>query len=346
MNHKPSSTSVLLGVRTPVLLLVSLLCFVIAPVVSASTSTQLFFDDFTGTALDTSRWSVFVDIWGVYHWPYVADGLLYSQGYHTRIDSIPTFAPVAQSVTASASIRLGGDMQKFGFAVNPNEHAGPVTGYYFDTYSRTEGAGGGREGYVRALAWSNPGDGSLINLLDVEIPVTWYEFHEFAVERTPSEVVYSIDGQEVARVADAFAGALPVCVWNDRWDLMLTDWVEVSQIIRAIGVPIDIKPGSNPNSINPKSQGVIPVAILTTGAFDASTVDPSTVLFGATGTEAAPVQSALEDVDGDGDADMILHFNTQDTGIVCGHTSAALTGETFSGQLIEGSDSIETVGCK
>jgi hypothetical protein len=111
-------------------------------------------------------------------------------------------------------------------------------------------------------------------------------------------------------------------------------------------VTIDIKPGSFPNSINPRSKGKIAVAILATDTFDATTVDVSTVLFGATATEAAPVQSSLEDVDGDGDLDMILHFNTQHTGIQCGDTSAFLTGETFSGQMIEGSDSVNTVGCK
>ena len=112
-------------------------------------------------------------------------------------------------------------------------------------------------------------------------------------------------------------------------------------------VTIDIKPGSDPNSINPKSKGKIPAAILTTDTFDATTVDPTTILFGATGNEAAPVRSALEDVDGDGDTDMILHFNTQDTGIQCGDTSSAsLTGETFDGQMIEGSDSVKTAGCK
>lgn len=111
-------------------------------------------------------------------------------------------------------------------------------------------------------------------------------------------------------------------------------------------VDIDIKPGSFPNSVNPGSKGVIPVAILTTASFDATTVDSTTVLFGKTGTEAAPVQSALEDVDGDGDTDMILHFKTQGTGILCGDTSASLTGETFGGQMIERSDSIKTVGCK
>ena len=74
--------------------------------------------------------------------------------------------------------------------------------------------------------------------------------------------------------------------------------------------------------------------------------DPTTVLFGVTRSEAAPVHSALEDVDGDGNTDMILHFRTQAIGVVCGDTSASLTGRTLSGQAIEGLDSIRTVGCK
>lgn len=111
-------------------------------------------------------------------------------------------------------------------------------------------------------------------------------------------------------------------------------------------ISIDIKLGSDPAPINPKSNGQIPVAILTTNIFDATTVDPSTVRFGADGTEAAAVQSALEDVNGDGRTDMILQFNTQGTGIACGETSASLTGETESGQAIQGTDAIQTVGCK
>jgi hypothetical protein len=113
-----------------------------------------------------------------------------------------------------------------------------------------------------------------------------------------------------------------------------------------ISVKIDIKPGSFPNSINPRSKGVMPVAILTTPTFDATTVDPARVLFGATGTQAAPARFAFEDVDGDGDTDMMIHFRTQDTGILCGDTSASLTGKTFGGQMIKGSDSIKTAGCK
>jgi hypothetical protein len=113
-----------------------------------------------------------------------------------------------------------------------------------------------------------------------------------------------------------------------------------------IAVKLDIKPHSFPNNINPKSRGVIPVAILTTDTFDATTVDSTTVRLGASGTEAAPVHAALKDVNTDGDTDLILHFRTQDTGIVCGDTSAFLTGETVSGQTIAGSDSIRPVGCK
>jgi hypothetical protein len=111
-------------------------------------------------------------------------------------------------------------------------------------------------------------------------------------------------------------------------------------------VAIDIKPSSSVNSINPRSNGNTPVAVLTTDSFDAGSVDPSTVRFGQTGEEAAPVRSSLEDVDGDGDLDLVLHFDTQQTGILCGDSSARLTGKTFDGQQLEGSDSIGTVGCK
>ena len=46
------------------------------------------------------------------------------------------------------------------------------------------------------------------------------------------------------------------------------------------------------------------------------------------------------------DPDIVLHFGTQETGIQCGDTSATLTGNTVSGQAIEGSGSINTVGCR
>jgi hypothetical protein len=113
-----------------------------------------------------------------------------------------------------------------------------------------------------------------------------------------------------------------------------------------VSVKIDIMPGSFPNSINPKSNAPITVAILTTDTFDATTVDPSTVRFGATGTKATPMRFSLEDVNRDGRADLLIQFRTRDTDIACGDASAALTGQTFSGQEIEGEDAITTVGCR
>ncbi len=109
-------------------------------------------------------------------------------------------------------------------------------------------------------------------------------------------------------------------------------------------VTIDIKPDTFPNSINLKSKGVIPVAIVTTPTFDAATVDPSSVQSGP--NLAIPVSLALEDVDLDGRLDMILRFRTQETGIMCGDTIASLTAQTNAGRAIDGSDSIVTLGCK
>jgi len=108
---------------------------------------------------------------------------------------------------------------------------------------------------------------------------------------------------------------------------------------------IDIKPGSDSNSINPASRGKIPVAILTTDTFDATQVDPLSVAFGPDGASESHGRSHVKDIDDDGDADLILHFNTQETGIQCGDTEATLTGETFGGEPITGTDSITTVHC-
>lgn len=104
-------------------------------------------------------------------------------------------------------------------------------------------------------------------------------------------------------------------------------------------VDIDIKPGSDPNSINLKSKGVVPVAVLTTGEFDATTVDPATVLFAG----AAPLRWTTEDVDGDGDTDLLFHFKTQELALTAESTEATLTGAKFDGQPVEGTDTVRIV---
>jgi len=104
-------------------------------------------------------------------------------------------------------------------------------------------------------------------------------------------------------------------------------------------ITIDIKPGSDPNSINLKSKGVVPVAVLTTDDFDASTVDPDTVEFAG----AEPVRWTMEDVDGDGDTDMLFHFKTQDLNLDGDSIEAILTGKTTDGISIEGTDTVNII---
>ena len=90
-------------------------------------------------------------------------------------------------------------------------------------------------------------------------------------------------------------------------------------------VDIDIKPGSFPNSINLKGKGSIPVAILGSAGFDATTVDASTATFGPGAATKVHKNAHLEDVNGDGFIDMVLHFKTQDAGLSSGDTQACLT---------------------
>ena len=111
-------------------------------------------------------------------------------------------------------------------------------------------------------------------------------------------------------------------------------------------VSVDIRPRKDANRINPSSSKNVNVAIFSVNGFDATTVDSSTVRFGATGTEATPIHVRLTDVDGDGLRDMVLRFQILDTGIKCGDTSATLTGQISSGQSIAGSSPLTTVQCK
>lgn len=111
---------------------------------------------------------------------------------------------------------------------------------------------------------------------------------------------------------------------------------------------IDIKPGSDPNSINCNNdQEVISVAILTTEDFDATTVDHTTVTFeGASETHvnrrSGEPRRHEEDVDGDGDTDLVFHFRLGATGLTCASTEGIFSGDIF-GTPIEGTDSISMV---
>lgn len=136
-------------------------------------------------------------------------------------------------------------------------------------------------------------------------------------------------------------------VWPDDRNAQTSSTDIFGQLITlAMHVEIDIKPGGEVNSINPKSRGKIPVAILSKPGFDApAEVDQETLRFGRTGNERslAFCNKGGQDVNGDGLADLMCHFHTQDAAFGSGVNEGVLKGETLSGAPFTASDSVRIV---
>lgn len=112
---------------------------------------------------------------------------------------------------------------------------------------------------------------------------------------------------------------------------------------------IEVKPGNETPTVNTRADGVIPVAILTTDSLNAATIDAGSVCFGdadvpderdCTETHGS---GHLEDVDGDQDADLVLHFDTSASGIDADDTEACLTARTIDGIEIDGCDTVRAI---
>ena len=100
------------------------------------------------------------------------------------------------------------------------------------------------------------------------------------------------------------------------------------------------------NSVTLGSNGNVPVAILSTASFDAATIDPASITL-----ENAAVRlrgngtpmAVLEDVNGDGRLDLLVHVTTQALSLTDGDAEATLTGRTLSGEPIRGSDAVRVI---
>jgi alpha-tubulin suppressor-like RCC1 family protein len=114
--------------------------------------------------------------------------------------------------------------------------------------------------------------------------------------------------------------------------------------LSVLPVFIDIKPGSNSNKVNLRSMGVIPVAILSSGSFDATAVDPATVTLNGAGVQIVgrkqKLMAHMEDVNMDGFVDLICQINTRMLSLEPGESIAILQGNTYDGTAIEGEDFI------
>ena len=116
-----------------------------------------------------------------------------------------------------------------------------------------------------------------------------------------------------------------------------------------VEVDIDIKPDDYPNSINCENEKeVITVALLTTEEFDAMSVDHTTVTFeGASkihvNKNTGEPQRHEEDVDLDGDMDLVFHFRYGDTALTCDSTEGFLSGMTVNNLPWVGGDSVRMI---
>ena len=112
-------------------------------------------------------------------------------------------------------------------------------------------------------------------------------------------------------------------------------------------VAIDIKPGSDLNSINLSAAGVIPIAILSSPTFDATQINPASVRLA--GAQVSLIGKAdkyachVEDVNGEGLRDLVCQVVTAQLAIQPGDSVAVMEAETFGGTRIRGEDAIRIV---
>ncbi|WP_458209398.1 twin-arginine translocation signal domain-containing protein [Haladaptatus sp. NG-SE-30] len=135
---------------------------------------------------------------------------------------------------------------------------------------------------------------------------------------------------------------------------------------------VDVKPNSCPNSINPKNNGVVSVAVgwpnvkmdsvrlvpsaghrcvQFSGCQDymnpewsgVSCEDMERLLSESDGRSAMPIRMTREDLDGDGDNDTVLKFRTRDLDLMPSDKYLVLEAETKAGCRLLGLDTVRVV---
>jgi hypothetical protein len=112
-----------------------------------------------------------------------------------------------------------------------------------------------------------------------------------------------------------------------------------------VWIPLDIKPDSDPNSLNIGRPGLVSVALLSTADLDTTTdVDLASLRWGPTGTEAEVVRcGAPEDANHDGLLDAVCKFQLADAGFAPGDTRGTVTGVLLDGRPFTSTDRVRII---
>jgi len=117
---------------------------------------------------------------------------------------------------------------------------------------------------------------------------------------------------------------------------------------------IDVKPGSDPNSVNVNTKGVLPVAILGGPGLDVEEIDISSVAGVTTSVDfaiddlwvVAPLRCVVEDVNDDGTPDLNCKFSKAELMLDCWTSGIIVSGNLLDGTPFAGSDTIRPVPCQ
>ncbi len=224
--------------------------------------------------------------------------------------------------------------------------------------------------FVNGVTVLTKDDGGTFNVTSIDVS----ELPPFGT--APRTVPFTGTRRDASTVSATFTTDGPIgfetFAFSGFTNLTSLSWVQVSPfhqfdnivVALLLEVEIDIKPGSFPSSWDCREvDRGLPVAILSTTDFDATTVDANSVSFGKAGTETGEVHEKVgkdgvtvkrhvEDVNKDRLPDMVFHFLFGETGFSCadiplGNKSVTLTGrltgETQDGTAIEGEDNLRLV---
>ena len=139
-----------------------------------------------------------------------------------------------------------------------------------------------------------------------------------------------------------------VAFWNVALSATEITSIASGASLLTVTAEIDIKPGSDPNSVNLCSNGSVPVAVLGSDTFNVFDVVTRTLRFAEASVKVVGKKSnelcSYEDVNSDGYSDLVCKYVTTDIAAVDGESSVAdVNGELINGTSFKGTDGINIV---